>query len=197
MAKGKGSFRVEFLRDLLTEGEMVKANFFMETDQLKPYEATFFITVKQEGKLDQHEFSWEPEVEEYFLFENPTKMNNREEEVLRFANILINNIKTAEMTWGKDYVHAVIVQYLSEHNEYNLKQLLDRISISRPHNESSPSYNDCRNFIQHAIQGLQNTSIVSLGYPNDETSIQLIAESIAMALDFKFHLSLRNLLFPE
>ncbi len=195
MERTRGDNQVEFLRGAIREGaEIVKAHFVMKRGLLAEGEPMYQLTLKVPAQPSAfQEFAWTPELEEYLLLERPTKMSDEQEEVDRLANVLANNLRSAEMAFGKDYAQAVFVQVLRQQPEYNLSEYLDRIARSEP-STSSEQYMQCKAFLESAIVGLQNT-IVLMGYKEHPRA--MIGEALELVLDTRYHFSLRDRLFPK
>jgi hypothetical protein len=196
MSKSKGQLQVDFLKSVIAAGgKIVKASFAVE-HALGPKNPTYLLTLDQHGTLTLQDLPWTQELEEYLLHERPTAMATHEEERARFANILGNNLKTLESQFGRDYAQAVFVEILKEHPEYDLARLLAK-APTYPPSRGSAGYQNCRQFLEHAISGLQNTAVLTLGHPNGPETVRLIGEALAIVLDDRFHISLRAQLFPD
>lgn len=195
MSKSRGQLQVDFLKSVISAGgKIVKASFSVERT-LGPKNPTYLLTLDQHGMLTLQDLPWTQELEEYLLHDRPTAMATREEERERFANILGNNLKTLESQFGRDFAQSVFVEILNAHPEYDLAQLLAKAPTYPPSHNSS-GYHDCRQFLEHAITGLQNTAVLMLGYLDGPETIRLVGEALALVLDDRFHISLRAQLFP-
>lgn len=196
MTRAKGQVQVDFLRSVIgAGGRIVKANCAIERD-FDLSNPTYLLTLEQHGALSLQEFSWTPELEEFLLYKHPLAMETLDEESARFAIILGSNLQAVESQFGRDYARAIFVELIKEHPEYNLGRLLAKVPASAPSHDSD-SYRDCRQLLDHAIAGLQNTAIVKLGHRNDQEAITLIANALGILLDDRFHISLRAHLFPD
>lgn len=196
MSRSKGQLQVEFLRQVIAAGGAIaKASFSIEHG-LGARNPAYLLTLEQHGSLTLQELPWTPELEEFLLHDRPTQMSSRAEERERFANIIANNLKTVEVQFGRDLSRTVFVEVLGEHSEYDLGQLLAKVP-SYPPSRSSVGYHDCRMIIVNALEGLHNTAVLKLGYPDSSTTVQLIGEAIGLVLDECFHISLRAQLFPR
>lgn len=195
MTRTKGQFQVDFLKSVIaTGGKIAKVNFSVERS-LGPSNPTYVLYLEQHGALSLQELAWTPELEEFLLLENPIKMDIDEDRE-RFATILENNLRTVESQFGRDYAQAVFVDLLKDHPEYDLERLIAKSPTPMPSRQSE-SYRACRQFLEHAIAGLQNTAILKLRYPDEPTTVALIGEALGMVLDDRFHISLREQLFPR
>jgi hypothetical protein len=90
----------------------------------------------------------------------------------------------------------VFVDLLKDHPEYDLERLIAKSPTPTP-SRLSESYLPCRQFLEHAISGLQNTAIIKLHYPDGAGTVALIGEALGLVLDDRFHISLREQLFPR
>lgn len=195
MSKTKGQIQVEFLRDILNNGgSIAKANFSVQRG-LVTKEPTFHLTLIQNGVRSLHQAPWSPELEEFLLLTRRVRMATAEEEQDRFATLLSHNLATAEAQFGKDFAQALFVELVRERREYQLDAVLAKVPEYEPRHDS-PGYSACRNFLEHAITGLQNTAVL-IGYPNGAETIRLISGALALVLDDRFHISLREQLFPR
>lgn len=193
MTRTKAQLHVDFLRSVFAAGgKIAKANFSVERN-LGPSNPTYVLCLEQHGALTLAELPWTPELEEFLLHEHPTRMERSDEECERFATILGNNLRTVESRIGRDYAKAVFVDLLKDHPEYNLEQLIMKSATLTPDRQSD-SYLVCRQFLADAISGLQNTAIKKLHYPD---AVELIGEALGTVLDDRFHISLREKLFPR
>lgn len=196
MPKSKGQIQVEFLKNIVASGGVIqKGNFSIERG-LVAKDPIFHLTIRQGSALSLQELAWTPELEEYLLLERPLAMETRDEEIERLANVLSNNLKSAEDKFGKDYAQAVFVEILRERPQYGLEKVLDEVAVHKA-SSAGPSYSDCRQFLTSAIDGLQNTAVLMLKYPNDSSTVRLIGEALAIVLDDRFHITLRKELFPK
>lgn len=195
MPKTKGQIQVEFLRDILSNGGSIAKTKFSVQRGLVTKDPTFHLTLMQNGVLSLHEAPWSPELEEFLLLRLRLRMATVEDEQDRFATLLSHNLATAEAQFGKDYAQAVFVELLREHHEYQLDTVLAKVPVYKPSHES-PDYPTCRNFLEHAISGLQNTAVL-IGYPNDPETIRLIGRALELVLDDRFYISIREQLFPR
>ena len=192
MTKSKGQLQVDFLKSVIAAGgKIVKASFSIESD-IAPSNPAYLLTLDQGGALSLQELPWTQELEEYLLHERPTRT---EEEPERFANIIGNNLKALGARFGRDYAQAVFVEYVSEHPEYGLGQMLPKIPTYAPSHDSS-GYRDCRLLVENSIKGLQNTVAPSLGYADQTEVLRLICKAIGIVLDNRFFITLRSKLFP-
>lgn len=193
MTRTKGQLQVDFLRSVIaTGGKIAKANFAIERN-LGPSNPTYVLCLEQHGALSLQELPWTPELEEFLLLEHPIKTDEERE---RFATILGNNLRTVESQFGRDYAQAVFVDLLKDHPEYDLERLIAKSPTPTPSRQSE-SYLACRQFLEHAIAGLQNTAIEKLRHPNTPATVALIGEALGTVLDDRFHISLREQLFPR
>ena len=196
MSKSRGQLQVDFLKSVIAAGgKIVKASFSVER-ALGPTNPTYLLTLDQHGMLTLQDLPWTQELEEYLLLDHPTAMATREEERERFANILGNNLKTLEHQYGRDYAQSVFVEILNGHPEYDLARLLAKAPTYPPSHDSA-GYYDCRQFLENAITGLQNTAVLKLGYPDGPDTIRLVGEALAIVLDDRFHISIRAQLFSS
>ncbi|HEX3475758.1 MAG TPA: hypothetical protein VHT91_12080 [Kofleriaceae bacterium] len=196
MIRTKGQLQVDFLRSVIaTGGKIARANFSVERS-LGPSNPTYVLCLDQQGALSLQELPWTPELEEFLLLEHPTRMDKSDEERERFATILGNNLRTVESQFGRDHAQAVFVDLLKDHSEYDLERLIAKSPTPTPSRQSE-SYLACRQFLEHAIAGLQNTAILKLRYPDAPTTVALIGEALGTILDDRFHISLREQLFPR
>ena len=193
MTRTKGQLQVDFLKSVIaTGGKITKANFAVERN-LGPSNPTYVLCLEQNGSLSLQELPWTPELEEFLLLEQPTKTDEDRE---RFATILGNNLRTVESQFGRDYAQAVFVDLLKDHPEYDLERLIAKSPTPTPSRQSE-SYLACRQFLEHAIAGLQNTAIAKLRYPDAPETVALIGKALGTVLDDRFHISLREQLFPR
>jgi hypothetical protein len=191
----KGQLRVDFLRSVLAAGgKIAKVNFSVEHN-LGPSNPTYVMYLEQGGALTFDEMPWTQELEEFLLFEHPTRMESLDEERERFAMILGNNLQTAESKFGRDFAQAVFVDLLKDHPDYHLERLIAKSPTPTPSRQSE-SYVDCHKFLEHAIQGLQNTAILRLKYSSVD-ALALVGAALGIVLDDRFHISLREQLFPR
>lgn len=196
MTRTKGHLQVDFLQSVIaTGGKIARANFAVERN-LGPSNPTYVLCLEQHGALSLQELSWTPELEEFLLLEHPTRMEKIDEERERFATILGNNLRTVESQFGRDYAQAVFVDLLKDHPEYDLERLIAKSPTLTPSRQSE-NYLPCRQFLEHAIAGLQNTAIWKLRYPDAPATVALIGEALGTVLDDRFHISLREQLFPR
>jgi hypothetical protein len=191
----KSQLRVDFLKSVLAAGgKIARINFSVE-HTLGPSNPTYVMCLEQGGALTFDEMPWTQELEEFLLFERPTRMESLEEERERFAMILGNNLRTAESQFGRDFAQAVFVDLLKDHPDYHLEGLIAKSPTPTP-NRSSDSYFACQKLLEHSIQGLQNTAILGLKYSSAE-ALALIGAALSIVLDDRFHISLREHLFPR
>jgi hypothetical protein len=196
MTTTKGQLQVDFLKRVLEAGgKIARANFSIEHG-LGPSNPTYVLCLEQHGTLTLQDFPWTPELEEFLLLEFPTAMDKIDEERERFATILGNNLRTLEAQFGRDYAQAIFVDVLKDHPEYDLAQLIAK-SPTYPPNRNNDSYHHCRQFLEHAISGLQNTAILKLRYSDTPETVALIAGALGAVLDNRFHISLRGQLFAD
>ncbi len=197
MAASRGQSQVDFLKSVVANGgRIVGARFSLQRETLKAAEPYYWLTLEQHGARSLQELQWTSELEEYFLFEAPQKMDTRDDEIQRFAVILLNNLRTAESVYGgRDFAHSVLVDVLRQRGEFGLQSLLERTGAAAP-SRGSRYYLDCAAFLQHSIDGLRNTASVALGYKNDE-GVELMRSALEIVLDEVFHISTADALFPR
>lgn len=195
MLKTKGQLQVDFLKNVLAAGGKIsKANFSVEHN-LGPSNPTYVICLEQGGALLLQEMPWTQELEKFLLFEHSTRMENTDEERERFAVIIGNNLQTAESQFGRDFAQAVFVDLLRDRPDYRLERLIAKSPTPAPSRQSE-SYVDCHRFLNSAIHGLQGTAILELKYsPAD--ALALVSSALGIVLDDRFHISLREQLFPR
>jgi hypothetical protein len=196
MGATRGANQVEFLRKIVAAGGEIRQAHFVFPRGLAAGTRLYQLTMGQKGAMTLQELAWTPELEEYLLIEHPTRMSSPEEETERLANVLLNNLKSAETAFGEGFAQAVLVQMLSEKREYDLVKWLDRAPVTEL-STGGDSYARCRQFLESAITGLQNTLVVALGYPNGPPTVKLMADALAIALDERFYITQRDKLFPR
>jgi hypothetical protein len=196
MANTRGQFQVEFLTSVVASGgQIAGARFSLQRSPVKRAEPMYSLTLEQHGVRSLQELPWTAELERFLLFDARRKMDTLDEEVERFAAILLNNLATAAADTRKDFVQAVLVAVLRERPEYDLGALLDRTGAPPPSRESA-RYHDCAAFIQHSIDGLRNTAIAILGY-SPEQATGAMRDALGIVIDETFHISAADQLFPR
>jgi len=187
MSKTKGQIQVTFLRGVLSRATILQANFSMHRGFLRSSDPKFYLTLDQGGVRTLHEFSWTPELEQFLLTEQRCRTETPEEESERFATILSNNLLSVEQQYGRDYARAVFTEILRRRHAQQLGDLLARVPEPRPNREST-AYHDCAHFLEHSIDGLQNTAMIELGYPSD-VAAHLVLNALRIVLDETYLLS--------
>jgi hypothetical protein len=197
MASTRGQFQVDFLKSVIANGGRIAgARFSLQRGPLKLVEPMYSLTLDQHGVRSLQELAWTPELEKLLLFDVRCKMDTLEDEAERFAAILMNNLRTAEVHHGgKDFAHAVLVAVLRDRPDYNLSALLDRAGTPAP-SRSSKHYAECARFLLHSIDGLHNTAVGYLGY-EPERALTVTRDALGILLDETFHISAAALLFPR
>lgn len=196
MAHSRGQIHVDFLKSIAARGgKIINARFSLQRGLLKFVEPVYWLTLEQQGVRSLEECSWSSELESYLLFDARLRTDTEEDEVQRFAAILLNNLRTAEAEHGgKDFVHAVLVEVLHLRPEYALQPLLKRVATAKP-STSSTHHTACVSFLLHSIDGLRNTAIASLGYSAEEATARM-RTALQIVLEEIFHLSAIEQLFP-
>jgi hypothetical protein len=156
----------------------------------------FTFMLKKDTNIQSVQLPWSQELET-FLFDKKIKMSTVEEEQDRLANLFLSNLRYADDQWSKDCVNPALKEVLSEqrYDRYHFQE-----SINNIHTAGTPSkgqsYHDCCSFIRHAVSGLCNSTQLVLGYDGNQT-ISIIDESIKIAIDKRFRITLRKILFPS
>jgi hypothetical protein len=195
MTSSVGQIRSDFLSEQLRNGWRISRARFTIADPITNPKASFFLTLTRDGIETLHEVPWFPEIEQ-LLFQHHVKMTHREEEVFRLAYFLNGNFSLIENQVGRQVVNSALVAVLdaSEHREA-LADILQR--VPRYDQSGSPFFENTHLYLSHAIRGLQNSLVMELGYPNDASTIELMRSALRTALDWRFHVSLREAFFPR
>jgi hypothetical protein len=196
MAGTRGQFQVDFLKSVVAHGGSIAgARFSLQRGPLKSIEPLYSLTLDQRGVRSLQELPWTAELETYLLFDVRRRMDAPDDEAERFAAILLNNLRTAETSAGKDFAHAVLIDVLRERPEYELGAMLDRAAAAVP-SRSSKHYADCAAFLRHSIDGLRNTAVARLAYEPSQ-ALTLMQQALGVVLDEVFHFSAADLLFSR
>ncbi len=195
MSTNRGEVQVQFLKDVLANnGRIAKGNFSLQRGLLENLAPTYYLTLEQSGVRSLQEFSWTPELESYLLFDLGLKMTSVDDDVERFAQILLNNLANAEALFGgPNYVRAVLVEILREKPQYRLDDLIQRIAVAKP--ARGKHWAACREFLLHSIEGLQNSVYFNLDYKDE--AVTLMSRALEIVLDETFHISTSEMLFPS
>lgn len=198
MSKTRGEIAVEFLRGFFANGGVIaRANFSSGIRELSaPNEPVYALTLEKGGLSTLQMLPWSPELEEFLLEERPTRMATQDEEIERLANVVSNNLRSAEDSVGKDFAQAVFIEVISKQPEFDLVDVLARVAVT-PASKSSVSYATCSDFLRHSIHGLRNAAVLFLRYPDDQSTSKMMGKAVAIVLDDRFHISLRDSLFPK
>jgi hypothetical protein len=196
LSSTRGENQVAFLRTALRDGATIRRAAFIFPRGSEIGSPFYQITLQQNEAMTFEEFAWTPELETFLLLEHPTPMNSIEDEVLRLANILLNNVKSAESAFGAGFAQAVFVEIISENPPPELIPLLARVPAEQPSRDSR-YYIECRSFLTNAIKGLQNTLVLNLKYSDENQVKHLMTDALLIVLDERFHISIREKLFPR
>jgi hypothetical protein len=195
MESTRGQVQVDFLKEVLSNGgRIIDIKFSLQRGMVRAAQPLFWITLEQNGVRSLQELAWTSELETYLLFELQQRMSKVEDEQQRFAAILLNNLRNAELHHGgKDFAQAVLVQLLRSRHIAGLQPLLDRAAVPHPSAESV-HYAACAQFLNHSIDGLSSTAVAALRYSPEEASA-LMNEAFLLLLDETFHFSAADELF--
>jgi hypothetical protein len=195
MANTRGQFQVDFLHSIAERGgHIVGARFSLQRGPLKSIEPIYSLTLEQNQVRSLQEFPWTSELEMHLL-ESRRRLDTSDDEVDRFAAILLNNIQASARKFGRDVTHAVLVAVIAERPRYQLATWLARAGTTGP-SRSSRHFQDCARTLGGAIDRLHELAEVALRYEPPEAET-LMTKALAITLDETFHISDTELLFPK
>ena len=183
------------IKELLRNRAIVSNfEFSIERDSLGTInpQFNFSLTRADNGNMTFYEIPWNPKIEELFLHEFPKKCQTIEQEIERVGNILSNNFFSASQLYGEKSVRVALSELLKEnsffkddfskHSKKIIKSSLGNIT------PDDSSFFDCKNFINHAINGLLNTIGFFLEYKND--AIEIVSNGLRISLQDTFKLNI-------
>lgn len=188
---------VSFLRDLTERGASITSiEVWGSVEELPDGPPGVFVRlVYPNGNPDQRRVEWSPSLER-FLFEAGIKATNESQESLRGANLLLQNVRAADMKWGKDYVNAVLHGLLHElyPKQPVIQDLLDHVPAGDP--SGSRAFSDCYQYLENCLRGYGNSLVMELGYKSVSAST-IFTHAIAMLFDARHRITSARKLFPN
>lgn len=176
--------------------EFFTAEFRLPEDPMRATEGQFhFEYTSRPPTFTTVDLPWEPKFEAE-LYKRRIRMAKPEQEAVRAGMLLLSNLRYSDIRFGKDYTSAVLVEVIGDRfGEIDvIKSLLAK---SKSANASrGNSYSECKSYLKSCIDGLGNSLVVELGYKNN-TAFSILVGAIVFLLDQRFHISLRNILFPK
>lgn len=176
--------------------EFFTADFCLPEDPMKANEGYFhFEFTSTPPRFKIVELPWTPKLEAE-LYKRHVRMAKPEQEAVRAGMLLLSNLRYADIRFGKDYSSAVLAEVIGERFG-DIDVVKSLLAQSRSANASKGnSYQECRSYLKSCVDGLGNSLIVELRYKNN-TAFSILVGAIVFLLDQRFHISLRNILFPK
>lgn len=188
---------VAFLKELDNlKPEFFTAEFLLPEDPLKADQGYFrFEYALTLPKTKTLEIPWAPKLEAE-LYKRHITMAKPEQEAARAGMLLVSNMRYSDIRFGKEYSSAVLIELIEERFG-DIEVVRSLLSKSRNANPSrGNSYSECRSYLKSCLDGLGNSLIVELYYKNN-TAFSILVGAIVVLLDQRFHITLRNILFPK
>lgn len=177
--------------------KFVQVNFIAPSDPFKTEKPRFEFQFRQAdaSSLLVLECEWQASIEEQ-LYQLHIKVSSLEQEAMRGGTLLLSNLRTADILWGKDYVDSVLWSVVSDRFEgvQVIQDLKQEFSHNKPYDSTHRI--ECMNYLKSSVNGFGNSLVLQLQY-DDKTAYRILVGAVVYMLDRRFNISLRKTLFPK